>query len=440
MSVRFAATLLLIAWSIHGWDPDLSVAAAQVLPPSITVGKNVLVSRGEAFPHVEPHLAANPRDPNRLVAAAMTFPEPGRGSRVRVYVSRDGGKRWTSQVLDTVSPAPQDDPQVAFAPDGTAYLSYLPGRIWRSHDGGLTWQGPASLPTEGGSLDYPVVAVDSGGAVYIAASQVNRGGATGRFIFSVSVFRSTDQAVSFEGPVRIQPNNFNNQSGDILIRPDGAVLVTLHENGVGSESLTSPRLWTQWSSDKGQTFSVPHLVTEGFASRGPALAMDRSGGETKGRIYAVWAGMVGDGDNRLSFSDNGGATWSKPVRVTTGAKDRYPTRMQIAVNPRGIVGLSWKEQRPEVGTDCFQLYFTASLDHGRTFLEPVPVAPVASCGSAPGNAIPFNAGDRTVGRRWRSGGDYDGLVAMPDGNFRALWTDSRTGSFQIWTAPITVRP
>lgn len=120
------AATALTAWML---SMNLNVAAAQVRSSSITIGTNVLVSRGEAFPHVEPHLAANPRDPNNLVAAAMTFPKPGRGSRVRAYVSRDGGQRWTSQVLDTASLASQDDPQVAFAPDGTVYLSHLPGRV-----------------------------------------------------------------------------------------------------------------------------------------------------------------------------------------------------------------------------------------------------------------------------------------------------------------------
>ncbi len=407
--------------------------------PSITVSENVLVSDGEAFPHVEPSVAVNPRDPKNFAAAAMMFPEPGQGSRVRVYVSRDGGRSWTSHLLDGVSAAPQDDPQVVFAPDGSLYLSHLPGRVWRSHDQGETWRGPVALPTDGGSLDYPVVAVDSGGNVYISASQGNRGGAEGRSVYSVSVFRSTDQGRSFQGPIRIQPNNFNNQSGGILVRPDGALLVTLHEIGVGGEFLSSPRLWSLWSFDRGASFSNPHLVTEGFASVGPALAMDRSSGATGGRIYAAWAAMAGNRDNWLSFSDDGGASWSKPTRFARGAEDRYPTRVEVAVNHQGMVGLFWKEQRPEIGTDCFQPVFTASLDGGATFLKPVPVAPTASCGGSRGNQIAFNAGDAPVGRRWPSGGDYEGLVTLPDGSFRALWADSRTNTFQLWTASLSLK-
>ena len=58
----------------------------------------------------------------------------------------------------------------------------------------------------------------------------------------------------------------------------------------------------------------------------------------------------------------------------------------------------------------------------------------------PANRIPYGEDDAgTIFRRWRSGGDYLGLVALPGGGFQALWADSRTGVFQLWTAPIEVK-
>ena len=40
--------------------------------------------------------------------------------------------------------------------------------------------------------------------------------------------------------------------------------------------------------------------------------------------------------------------------------------------------------------------------------------------------------------RWVSGGDYMGLAPDKDGAFHPFWADSRTGTFQIYTASVSV--
>ncbi|HEX9615511.1 MAG TPA: hypothetical protein VGA55_08380, partial [Bacteroidota bacterium] len=90
------------------------------------------------------------------------------------------------------------------------------------------------------------------------------------------------------------------------------------------------------------------------------------------------------------------------------------------------------------GASCWQLVASASLDGGMTFLPQVPVADVPSCNDQPGNVVATFSGSFDVGKRWPAGGDYFGLRAHPDGSFVALWSDSRSGIFQLWSSRIRV--
>jgi hypothetical protein len=41
--------------------------------------------------------------------------------------------------------------------------------------------------------------------------------------------------------------------------------------------------------------------------------------------------------------------------------------------------------------------------------------------------------------RWGNGGEYSGMAADTDGAFHPFWADSRTGTFQAWTARVRVQ-
>src|SRR3712207_588288 len=104
----------------------------------------------------------------------------------------------------------------------------------------------------------------------------------------------------------------------------------------------------------------------------------------------------------------------------------------VAVNKDGVVGLTWYERRKEAGGECQHLYFTASLDGGKSFLPQVRVSAAPSCPDTPRNG--------QSAKRWPGGGDYSGLAASADGAFHALWSDSRDGIYQLRTARVQVDP
>ncbi len=196
--------------------------------------------------------------------------------------------------------------------------------------------------------------------------------------------------------------------------------------------LERKRTWLIRSSDGGRTFSHSLFVSEACGLGFGSLAVDASNGPTRDRLYFVCSTRELRGV-LVHRSEDGGNTWSGPVRAEADAGDVVFRRPPAAaVNPDGVLGVTWMERRKHGEEECQHLTFTASLDGGRTFLAPVSVSSTASC--------PDTTNDGRVAARWPEGGDYSGLAAASDGTFHAIWADSRDGTFRLWTAPITVRP
>jgi hypothetical protein len=116
------------------------------------------------------------------------------------------------------------------------------------------------------------------------------------------------------------------------------------------------------------------------------------------------------------------------------AEQRIPA---IAVNNKGVVGIAWYDTRRGTTNTCFDLFFSASLDGGESYLPNVQVSDTQSCSDP--NVAGNTVGGFNAARFWPAGGHYFGLAADADGVFHALWADSRTGVYQLWTAPIWVK-
>lgn len=71
-----------------------------------------------------------------------------------------------------------------------------------------------------------------------------------------------------------------------------------------------------------------------------------------------------------------------------------------------------------------------SADGGETWIPEVAVSGEASCPISPRNG--------TAGMRFPAGGDYHGLAALPDGSFRIVWSDARSGVFELWTNTVHI--
>ena len=468
LRLAFLTSLLVGPLSSHVAAENARASAS----PRIVVGPNILVSRDGDFPHVELMVAANPRNVKNLLGGAITSARPNGGQACRAYASQDGGSSWSASEFPEQVERGGGDPQVAFTPRGTA-LFFALGRapdestgkersafhVYRSEDGGRTWQKGIDL---GGGYDHEQVAVDNSFGRF--AGRIYAGVLWDYPVYRVGVFRSEDDGRTWTGPVEAANGGGTIGLNDVnlMVLSDGTLVVPYGDFEFRPEKrkphgLLPSTAWMVTSSDGGVSFSAPKKIVTmtwdqddreagGFA----ALAADNQSKEFRDRIYAAWIDRV-DGKPRLLFSrtSDRGSHWSPPEPL--GGKVPAATRQYqpvMAVNKNGIVAVTWFDTRDSADGKQYHQYFTASVDGGKTFLPPVRVSSAASVPDGPGNALlnptvfhyknSLYLSSISAASRWGSGGDYMGLAADKDGAFHPFWADSRTGTFQIYTARVEV--
>jgi hypothetical protein len=400
-----------------------------------------------ARPMVEPHLAIDPDNPKHWLAAVIVITADYSSFDCASFVSFDGGQTWARHDFEY---SQCGDPWVAIMPGGAALLTVLAAKspndpdqlfVYRSEDGGRNWDDHVSL---GVGHDHETFVVGQPGSkyegnVFVASTQSFPEKTSGKVLDSIFVARSTDQGKTFQPPTHFFFSKLAKNTMNPVLLPDGTLLVTFSEYGRtrldGQARLDREHDWLMRSSDGGKEFSPPALVTESCARSWEWLALNNSPDLFPGRLY--WLCTDGSYENiLLHYSPDSGERWSKPIIVNQGSGARPYTRTPvIAVNQEGIVGVTWYDGRSDPGVfkgffRCQELYFAASLDGGETFLPEMKVSTGKSCPLSPKN------GD--VGLRFPAGGDYSGLVAGPDHSFYLLWSDSRNGVYQLWTATVKV--
>ncbi len=455
-----------------------ATAGAETGSSRIAVGPNILVSRDGDIAHCETMIAANPTDPKNLLGGSIVMIRPDGGAANKAYVSFDGGSTWTDVTFPEEMEHGGGDPQVGFGITGTAYFVGLSKgmHFYRSEDKGKTWSKPVNL---GRNHDHEMLITDHtfgpfAGRIYLTdESDVpgSREMETLRMERRVVLFRSSDDGRSFIGPIEVaRGNNTGLAAENLLVLSDGTLFIPMIEypNYATNKEAATWKAVFSLSSDGGVTFSLPRLIAEihfggvramrkaqgsGRVDQmgGPVFAVD-SGGKFRDRIYAAWTDFEGD-RYRLVFtwSADRGKTWSTPKPLDPGAPP-YASQFQpmVAVNPDGVLGAYWYDTDGFPGRDRFEISFTASLDGGQTFLPKVRVSSATSSPFGSGNLRPgpFLSAERGLVTasfvsgmsRWPAGGDYIGMTASDDGVFHPFWTDGRSGTYQLYTAPIRVVP
>lgn len=447
--------------------------------PRIVVGADYLVSRDGDRPHVEVMAAANPKNPRNLLAGVITFTRPDGGAATKAYVSHDGGVVWEDITFAEQKEMGGGDPQVAFTPAGTAIFATLAigpdetGRTraflhsYRSEDEGRTWSDAYSL---GASYDHPMLVADQTTGRY--AGRLYMSVLYGGLDYSLGVFRSEDDGRSWIGPVKfIDGGGERGLNVDpMLVFHDGAIMVPFVDFPFTPEQTaawTESRIWTVVSTDGGVTFSEPMrgpVKMTGDQLRGAREGSDRFRGGSwvlyavdrserfRDRAYAVWPDYA-EGPPRvvIAWSDDRGTSWSDPKPVAPhgmqGAEQFQPA---IAVNNDGVLGVTWYDTRDAPsGEFAFHEYFAASVDGGETFSEPHRVSSALSRPMGSGNLLPsptafsgpdgeLRVGLLSAASRWVNGGDYMGLTTTADGHFHPVWADSRSGTYQVYTAQVRI--
>lgn len=414
---------------------------------TVTVGVNRPVSlHDSASPQIEPHLAVHPGDPRRLVAAAAVWRD-GR-LRTEAFSSADGGQSWRRTEIDDCDL----DPWVTFAEDGTTFLSCLAPRdgptaalVYRSADGGGTWDGPAELPLAGGSsFDHTSLVVRAGARgqppeVVVVGMQ---GVDDDEHGFTAHPFasRSVDGGVTFGDPERLVWSNVWSNPLNAVLLPDGAILLAFVDFSVdGRTPVEQPRIWTTRVSRDASSFARLSLAAE--PDRMSTIPVVAAGRDAGGPVLVAFDD-VRDGRSGVFAvkSDDGGRRWhpATPVATVTGSEKMHHAPI-AAVGPEGTVVVAWYQQAADGEERCWRVHVAASTDEGETFTDPHVLSSESFCADVPGNRVQRPDGSTwDLARRWPYGGDYFGLVPLERGVFRAVWPDSRTGVFRLWSAEIRV--
>jgi len=447
----------------------------------ITVGPTTTISADAPNdPHGESFFAMNPKNSNDQIAASCRISDQRAG--VSGYISHDGGHTWAR------IPLPKEvaegwDVITYFDGNGNAYFaSNDRSGLWiiRSSDAGGTWS-PVTLVQGIKGFDRQHMAFDRGGRfagrIYAGATG-EAVGLDGKDHGIQAIAFSTDGGKTYSQPHLISDSDKEQMfaMSNILVAPDGTVIIPFWTFGKPSTempTLFDPSGWDKRiemkrylrvavSGDGGSTYSVsPAIVTSSSSFSGASgynldkiqgngfAGIDFSNGHYRGRAYVVWVESAGDRhDIRVVHSSDNGKTWSKPVTVNDDSgpvEDANPT---IAVNNRGVVGVTWNDRRVHKD-DCYDLYFSASLDGGETFQPNVTTGRKPTCPLAPGNWKPsarISAYPKTeegvsiegqglnvlmISTRFPGGGDTQGLDSGQDGVFHAAWIDGSSGVMQL---------
>lgn len=343
--------------------------------------------------------------------------------------SRDGGLTFVDG-----GGLPHDfdsgDPWLAVNSNGTFFLS----GIWQRTNAlaivrgtftetGLTWDTPTVL---GGRLyDKPALTMDpNDGTLYLAYT---------RLFVGIQVRRSTDDGRTWATSTTI-PNTAANQGAFPVVGPAGEVYVAIVQ-----PNLPSGMIKVAKSENGGRSFYAPVPVGDvcGFVIPGlnrpetqqrllamPTLGVDTTGGVYNGNLYAAWhSGCGSNGDVLLSRSEDGGSTWSDPVRVTddvSGGMRFYPS---LSVDANGYVNVIFYDRRENPGTAVTNVYFAQSRDGGRTFTNTKVTSVASDWTQARFDAQP-------------NYGDYIYSISVGS-DVLATWADSRDGDPDTYFARIS---
>jgi hypothetical protein len=327
-------------------------------------------------------------------AVILSYNSTSEPNGLFVYKSTDGGATWSGPVtvINGVPGVFEDKELIACDRSTGPYTSNL-YVTWarfnttqilmcRSTDNGNSFIGPVSVSDYNG-VQWPVPAIGPNSEVYIAWVHYSPG--------SIRLDISTDGGQTFGSDITVQNVTF--VSGFI----NGNITV----------------------------FSFP------------ALDVDITGGPNNGYLYVAYMddgpGYI-DTDIFFTRSTNGGATWSQRIRINDDPQNNGCDQFHpwLTITPDGDIVVVFLDRRLDSGNLLMDLYMTFSTDGGSTWSTNERITTVSSDPTAGPNEkmskypekydVPFILADR-AGLL----GEYIGLTASSIDDIHPLWTDTRLG-------------
>lgn len=409
--------------------------------------------------------------------------------------SEDGGATWTDTLM---APAYQifdwqSDPVLTATSSGRlvhCYLDFSPTSpnydssymaLLLSDDCGLTWTGPyTTIPTDGPWFeDKQFITSDrTGGAhdgnVYVSWTRFSN--VNGFDPTRIMLCRSTTGGVVWDDTVIVGAPFGTSCFGVIsagqfsqpLVGRDGAVYVFWQGVDIDSSSGCdfSNALRFNKSTDGGQTWTGERIIeridgynytTSGIDIYGqPVTEADIFSGPHAGNLYLQYRdtadGSSSDrGDILFRRSLDTGQTWSPIMRVNDDppANNAEQFHNWMVIDEYGILSSIWYDTRTDPNNYLFDVFAAYSFDGGATWTANERISDVSSDPGSLVSAIAKAKAESPLKSRHdmlspdspnspntpMAGliAEYIGLASQR-GKLVAVWTDTRAGGQDVWSA------
>jgi hypothetical protein len=396
----------------------------------------------------EVHISINKTNPLNLIVSANTYTNTYSQGH---YYTLDGGITWFGGDDLPEDGSSLGDPATSFDASGRGYIAGMAKNssgtgadgyvVQHTDDRGVSWSNQKRGSGPAGGFDKEmIVTVDEmqsspyANNFYCAWTDFGDGSV-------VKVNRSTDGTNSFDNE-HILSDDFG-QGTNVQIGPNGEVYVCWANYTDGN--IPADDIGFALSTDGGMNysssipFSYKGIRTTNSSNSNfgftrvndfPSMAVDKSCGDFRGRIYIAYPEFENENSTRsvirVRFSDNNGNSWSTPttINIPNGRQNWFPW---IAVDDlTGLVNVIYYslDQDAEDAPTATNTYVAYSTDGGVTW-QNIKVSDV-SHDTAPIDNSTFANG---------YAGDYIGIASFQGTSF-ATWTDDRNGTWQVYVSRI----
>jgi hypothetical protein len=418
-TLRPFVCLIVFLWTIE--------SSAQTPFTCVQLPKNGIKS--EFHGQTEPSIAIDPNNPE-IIAAGCIIDE--------YFYSTDGGKNWSSYALKSTYGV-WGDPVVAFDYDGRVYYFHLADykkTHWidrivcqtASKVNGKMSDGTFPKPNGAKAQDKQWVAVNPiNNELYLTWTQFDKYDSKEPQDSSIIMFsKSRDQGKTWSLPKRISYfagdciDDDNTVEGAVpALGPNGEIFVTW-SGPKGLVMQVSHDGGDTWLSQEriigahpgGWTFNIPGINR---ANGLPVLTSDLSQGPHRGTLYLNWCDQRNgktDTDVWLATSNDGGNSWSEPIRVNQDSSKRHQFFTWMAVDQStGYLYFVYYDRRNHADNTT-DVYVSVSRDGGRTFQD----VRVSDRPFVPKSTVFF--------------GDYLNIAAV-NGTIRPIWPRMDEGNISL---------
>src|SRR5205085_2139871 len=374
----------------------------------------------DTSPENETPITTDPTNPNHLLAGSNDYSITikGSGTQERVptgfFTSFDGGQTWTDgQIpMGNGGSGGNGDPSPAFdAKFGTAHMAQLSAAIGQgrdpnaghidvsvstSYDGGLTWKSPVTVDIGQASIGPSAngVFLDK---EWLVADNNPSSPHYGRLYLTwdrIMTVTSHDGGLHFSNPVHVADMEDGGIEGikftDYPANVDGRATQTGFQFRTGSwgnlglDPVTG-KVYVVWTDNSDGAHDVPNPVT--------------------------------DTNVFMSVSSDEGATWSAPIRVTSGPTDKW---FPWVAARGGEVGVVYQEEAVD-GSGTYVTNVATSTNDGASWSRQT----VSNAGSDADHSVWFQAHAPDCATCSRFIGDYIGAAFDTLGRIHITWTDMR---------------